>query len=165
MGKSILIADMDDRLGGSLLVRDAEIAGRAGRDWAAESEARLRRDGAQVLTRTMAFGLYDHNAVALVERTEAGEKLWRIRAREIVLAAGAIERPVLFANNDRPGVMLAGAALAYLRRYGVRAGARVVIATNNDGTHELATALRAAGAEVLVVDARKNDHVIEVDRP
>ncbi len=160
-GKSVLIADMEVRLGGSLLIRESEIAGRTGRDWAADAEAGLRREGAQVLTCTMAFGLYDHNAVALVERMERGEKLWRIRAREIVLAAGAIERPVLFANNDRPGVMLAGAALAYLNCHAVRAGTRVVIATNNDGTHELTTALRAAGAEVLVVDARKNDHVIE----
>ncbi|MEZ5923238.1 MAG: 2Fe-2S iron-sulfur cluster-binding protein [Hyphomicrobiaceae bacterium] len=161
-GKSVLIADMDQRLGGSLLARDGEVAGMPGRDWAGDAAVRLRRGGALVLTQTMAFGLYDHNALGLVERTDTGERLWRVRAREIVLATGAIERPMLFANNDRPGVMLAGAVLSYLRRHGVRAGERVVIATANDSTHELSVALRAAGAEVLVVDARKSDFVTKV---
>ena len=162
-GRSVLIADMDSELGGSLTVREDEIAGRSGAEWARESAAQLESVGALVLTRTMAFGLYDHNALVMVERTDTGERLWRIRAREIVLAAGAIERPMLFADNDRPGVMLAGAALSYLRRRAVRMGSRAVIATNNDSTHELATALKAAGAEVLVVDARRSDEVVSVE--
>jgi sarcosine oxidase subunit alpha len=161
-GKSVLVADMEGRLGGSLLVRKAEIDGRSGSAWAKEAEVRLRDGAALLLTRTMAFGLYDHNALALVERTGGNERLWRIRAREIVLATGAIERPVLFANNDRPGVMLASAALSYLRRHAVRAGSKVVIATNNDSTDELAHELRRAGADVRVVDQRKNDELVDV---
>ena len=86
-GKSVLIADMGAGLGGSLLVRDAEVDGTEGATWAAQAEARLRQGGALVLTRTMAFGLYDHNAVAMVERAGPSERLWRVRAREIVLAA------------------------------------------------------------------------------
>ena len=162
-GRSVLIADMGREIGGSLLVREDEVAGRAGEEWAREADAQLASAGALVLTRTMAFGLYDHNAIVMVERTETGERLWRVRAREIVLAAGAIERPILFAGNDRPGVMLAGAALSYLRRQAIRAGSRAVVATNNDSTHELSSALRAAGAEVLVVDARRADEVVAVE--
>jgi sarcosine oxidase subunit alpha len=159
-GKSVLIADMEQRLGGSLLIREGEVDGRPGQVWSAETEKQLRDGGATVLTRTMAFGLYDHSALMLVERTERSERLWSVRAREIVLAAGAIERPLMFADNDRPGVMLAGAALDYLRRHAVRAGQRVVIATNNDSTHELAGALREAGAEVLVVDTRNGVEIV-----
>src|SRR5260370_36521305 len=82
-------------------------------------------------------------------------RLWKIRAREVVLATGAIERPLVFVNNDLPGIMLAGAAQSYIRRYGVRPGSRAIIFTNNDSAYELATSLGDAGVTLAtIVDAR-----------
>ncbi|HVI88309.1 MAG TPA: 2Fe-2S iron-sulfur cluster-binding protein [Dongiaceae bacterium] len=157
-GRRVLLVDEGTGLGGSLLSRAAEIDGKLGRDWVAGCEGQLVAGGAQILKRTTAIGLYDHLSVVMVEKGVAaspnGERVHVVRAKQIVIATGAIERPLLFANNDRPGVMLAGAALTYLRRYAVRPGAEVVIATNNDSAYELATALREAGSAVRVVDAR-----------
>src|SRR5690606_10091030 len=79
------------------------------------------------------------------------ERLWKIRAREVVLATGAIERPLVFPDNDRPGIMLAGAVRGYLNRYGVRAGRRVVIATAHDDAYRTALDLAAAGVEIAAV--------------
>jgi len=114
--------------------------------------------GAQILSGAVAFGLYDHNVVAIAQRHVAesanGERMWLVRAAQIVVAAGAIERPLLFQNNDRPGIMLADATLAYLRRYAVKLGQRVVVATNNDSAYEVARAFKAAGSDVSLVDSR-----------
>jgi len=157
-GRRVLLVDEGTALGGSLLARAAEIDGRAGRDWAADCQRQLSDGGARVLTQATAIGLYDHLSAVVVEKGVAasanGERIHLIRAKQMVIATGAIERPMLFANNDLPGVMLAGAALTYLRRYAVRAGAEAVIATNNDSAYELAVALRAAGSAVRIIDAR-----------
>ena len=111
-----------------------------------------------------ALGIYDHGYVTAVERrptpTTEG-RLWHIRAGRIVIATGATERPIVFADDDRPGIMLAGAAATYVDRYGVRPGERAVIFTNNGTTDGIATALGAAGVEVVAtVDARAGDHVV-----
>src|SRR5262249_1126268 len=112
----------------------------------------------RVLTRCAAFGYYDHNYVVALQslpRAPVRQRLWHIRAGEVVLATGAIERPLVFPNNDRPGVMLAGAAREYLRRYAVLPGRRVVIATNNDSAYKGALEFIAAGVEVAaILDAR-----------
>ena len=79
------------------------------------------------------------------------DALWRIRPQKIVIAAGAIERPLIVPDNDRPGVMSADAALVYLERFGVLVGKRVVVATNNDSAHAVAETLAEAGAEVEIV--------------
>ena len=119
---------------------------------------RCRMPASQILRRSTALGLYDHNVLTVVQKdvpaSPNGERIWLVRAGRIVVATGAIERPLLFANNDRPGVMLADAALIYLRRYAVKPGERVVVATNNDSAYELAIALRHAGSEVRLVDSR-----------
>ena len=100
-------------------------------------------------------GYYDHDYLTLVQAGPSGETLWKIRAARVVLATGAIERPMVFAGNDRPGVMLAGAVLGYLRRYGVLCGRRVVLCTNNDSVYAVARALVDAGATVqAVLDTR-----------
>ena len=123
----------------------------------------------QVLTRTTAAGYYEHNfLLALERRTDhlpPGEgqgprqRLWRIRARQVVLATGAIERPLVFCNNDRPGVMLASGVSEYIHRYGVLPGSRVVVFTNNDSAYRTAFDLLDAGAKVeAVVDARPAGH-------
>ncbi len=111
-----------------------------------------------------ALGIYDHGYVTAVERrptpTTEG-RLWHIRAGRIVIATGATERPIVFADDDRPGVMLAGAAATYVERYGVRPGERAVIFTNNGTTDGIAAVLVAAGVEVVAtVDARAGDHVV-----
>ena len=158
-GKSVMLVDDQPLPGGSLLHRDAEIDGQPATAWIDATVAELRQGGHPVLTSTTAFGIYDHNLVGLNQRHLDGrpDTLWRIRPGQVVLATGAIERPLPFANNDLPGILSADAALVYLRRYGVLAGRRIVVATNNDSAYEVAAALAAAGAEVTLVDPRTDD--------
>lgn len=121
-----------------------------------------------VLTRTMAVSYYDHNLVALTQKvlpTLSGarahrglprERLWLVRTGRVILATGGIEQPMIFCNNDRPGIMLAGAARHYLRRHAVAPGREVVIATNNDTAYPVACELREAGVNVTaLIDARE----------
>jgi sarcosine oxidase subunit alpha len=108
----------------------------------------------RVLTRTTAIGYYDDNYVIAVERRVTGlsrERVWRIRAGRVVLATGALERSLAFADNDRPGVMLAGAARTYLNRYGVLAGRRAVVLTTNDSAYAAAADLHAAGVTIAAI--------------
>ena len=171
-GARVIVIDDQPELGGSLLSEpDAVVDGRPALDWVAAVRSRLEAaPEAVVLTRTNAFGSYDANyVIALESRTDhlgagavalgaAGvsrQRLWHIRAARVVVATGAHERPIVFRNNDRPGVMLASAVRTYLRRYGVRAGSRVVVATTNDSVYPLVGELRGAGVEVVAVaDAR-----------
>lgn len=118
---------------------------------------------ARMLLRTTAVGSYDHNVLTLLERSGSTsnnaprERLWVVRAGKIVLATGAIEQPLIFANNDRPGVMLAGAVRQYLQRYGVASGSQILIATNNDSVYGLATELQERGVKVVAVaDSRSS---------
>ena len=118
-----------------------------------------------LLARTTTFGYYDANLVGAVEHLahEADaspdlprQRLWLIRAKAVVLASGATERPIAYGNNDLPGTLLAGAAATYVQRYAVRLGTRAVVFTNNDGAYDAALALHAAGIEVAaVVDTRR----------
>jgi len=129
--------------------------------------AALHDAGVRVLTRAVAFGVYDHNLVCAVETVslEADEdlparvlreRLWRIRARRIIAATGAFERPLVFPDNDRPGVMLAGAALEYALAYGVACGRRAVIAAASDSAYTTAAALRAAGIDIVAIIERRS---------
>jgi sarcosine oxidase subunit alpha len=127
--------------------------------------ARALRSGVRPMTRTLAFGVYDHNLVCARETLcppavhVAGgalrERLWKIRARAVIAAAGAFERPMIFPNNDRPGVMLAGAAERYLHHFGVACGQRVIIAANSDSAYGVAASLLAAGINVIAVVDRR----------
>ncbi|QRM57835.1 2Fe-2S iron-sulfur cluster-binding protein [Sinorhizobium sp. BG8] len=155
-GRRVVLCDDGWQVGGSLLYRAAAVAGKSGAEWAEDVAAELKRAGALLLTGTTAFGIYDHRLVGLNQRGTAGtpDRLWRVRAKSIVLATGAIERPLPFGNNDLPGIMSAEAALVYLRRFGVAVGRKVVVATNNGLAFETAEALKAAGSEVTVVDYR-----------
>ncbi|MDX8533930.1 sarcosine oxidase subunit alpha family protein [Mesorhizobium sp. VK25A] len=157
-GHSVVLVDDRTHPGGSLRHRAGEVDGVEGRAWVEATVAGLKSGGQLVLSDTTAFGLYDHNLVALNQRHTDGrpDTLWRVRPRRIVLATGAIERPVPFANNDLPGILSADAALAYLRRHGVLVGREIVVATNNDSAYEPASALAAAGASVTVVDCRRD---------
>jgi sarcosine oxidase subunit alpha len=154
-GRSVLLVEQRSRVGGSLLWCDARVDGEAGADWAQALRDELARLGVRIMTGTTAVGLYDHQSVVLHERSQsAGGRITLVRAGRIVLASGAIERPLLFADNDRPGIMLADAALEYLRRYAVRAGERIVFATTNDTAYAAARAFVSAGARCTIVDAR-----------
>ncbi|MDQ0475103.1 sarcosine oxidase subunit alpha family protein [Labrys wisconsinensis] len=166
-GASVMLCDEQAELGGSLLAETlATIEGRPARDWATDVIMSLAlRDKVKLLPRTTAFGWYSHNFVALAERLtdhlaqpEARlprERLWQVRARQVVIAAGAIERPLVFPENDRPGIMLADAARTFANRYGVLPGRRAVVFTACDSAYRAALDLQAAGAAVaLIADLR-----------
>jgi len=157
-GKSVLLVDEQMVPGGSLRHRDGEIDGKSTAQWITESLSAVTGAGQLFLPATTAFGIYDHNLVALNQRHQDGrpDTLWRVRPRRIILATGALERPLPFADNDLPGIMAADAALVYLRCYAVRVGRRIVIATNNDSAYEVAEALIEAGAAVTLIDMRQD---------
>ncbi|MGQ0651114.1 MAG: 2Fe-2S iron-sulfur cluster-binding protein [Betaproteobacteria bacterium] len=112
--------------------------------------------GVQVLERATVFGYYDDNFLCAVQRDARRQtRLWHFRAGEVVLATGAHERPIVFGDNDRPGVMLASAVEIYLRKYAVAPGKRIVVFTNNDSGHARAKAFREFGLDAGVVDSRK----------
>ena len=119
--------------------------------------------GVEVLTACTVFGLYDHGLAAAVQ-TVAGvvrERLWQIRAGRIILATGAFERPMLFPDNDRPGVMLASAVLRYATHYGVACGRRVVLATACDSGYLAAQGLVAAGVKLAAIVDHRSDSAID----
>ncbi len=160
--KNLRVILVDERAepGGSLLFDTRKIDGQAAPQWIHGVIDELRGSPrVRILTRCTAFGYYDHNTVALAERALSSEpvrqRLWHVRAANVVLAAGAIERPLVFGNNDLPGVMLAAAVRAYCNQYGVAAGKRVLLFTNNNHAYETAFDLAAAGVAVAaVVDSR-----------
>ncbi|MGW2328349.1 sarcosine oxidase subunit alpha family protein [Streptomyces sp. NPDC001700] len=170
-GARVILLDEQPEPGGSLLSGRTETVGaRTALAWAAEAGAAL--DAAPevvVLRRTTAFGSYDDNYVLAVQRRTdhlgadapqpsdgvSRQRLWHIRARQVVLATGAHERPLVFAGNDRPGVMLAAAVRAYLNRYAVAPGTRAVVSTTNDSAYDTVADLHAAGVDIAAVaDAR-----------
>ena len=154
-GRAVFLVDDHAEIGGQLVHRGGAIEGGDWRDWAQDVVRAVEAAGGRVMTRTTAYGVYDGNLVCAWERrAPAPDALWRIRPQKIVIAAGAIERPLIVPDNDRPGVMSADAALVYLKRFGVLVGKRVVVATNNDSAYAVAEALAEAGAEVEIVDTR-----------
>ena len=167
-GARVILLDDQSELGGSLLSSSTEqIDDRPAAEWAATVATELTAaPETTVLPRTSAIGAYPDNYVLAVQRrSEPGvavpdgvssQRLWHIRANQVVIATGAHERPLVFADNDRPGVMLAGAVRTYLNRYAVRAGRRVLVATTNDSVYDLVDDLIGAGIDVpAVVDARE----------
>ena len=159
-GLRVLVAEQDECFGGSILNEKFELDGNPGVKWVDDAVNELQSlPNVMLLPRSTVTGVYDHLTTTVVQRgSQDGwrECMWTIRPRRILLATGAIEQGLVFPNNDRPGVMLAGAARAYLHRYGVLAGRRVVVATNNDSAYQTAFDLMEAGAEVAaVIDERE----------
>ncbi|MFX0541088.1 2Fe-2S iron-sulfur cluster-binding protein [Roseovarius sp. S4756] len=152
-GRAVWLTDDQGAAGGSLRWRGGTIDGGPWQDWVADTCACIEAAGGRVMPDTTLWGAFDHRLYAAWERG-APDRLWRIRANEVVLAAGAIERPLWFNNNDLPGVMSAEAALQYLTLYGAVAGRRIVLATGNDGSYQVAAALAGAGCDVTLIDAR-----------
>ena len=154
-GRVVFLVDDHADIGGQLAHRGGLVEGGGWREWAESVRTALEGNGGRVLTSTAAYGVYDHNLVSAWERrAPLPDALWRIRPKRIVIAAGAIERPLVIPDNDRPGVMSADAALVYLRRFAVLVGRRIVVATNNDSAYPVAEALAEAGAEVEIVNSR-----------
>ncbi|MEX5274859.1 2Fe-2S iron-sulfur cluster-binding protein [Kocuria sp. CPCC 205235] len=167
-GARVILMDEQPAPGGALLsARDEKVDGVPARSWVEATVAELAGEPeVTALQRTTAFGSYDSNYVVAVQRRTdhlgitpppgvSRERIWHVRAGQVVLATGAHERPIDFDNNDRPGIMLASAVRSYLNRWVVAAGTRAVVATTNDSAYPLVADLVSAGIEVsAVVDSR-----------
>ena len=167
-GARVILCDEQAELGGSLLSElHTTIDGKSASDWVAHAVQTLSAKSGTVtlLPRTQAFGYFAQNFVGLVERVTdhlaspdkklPRDRLWQVRAKEVVIAAGAHERPLVFPDNDRPGIMLADAARIFANRYGVRPGGRAVVATAHDSAYQAALDLKAAGVTIeRIVDLR-----------
>ena len=165
-GADVILADEDFRMGGRLNAETFQIAGNTGADWAQASVAELSSlPNVRLMPRTTVIGAFDHGIYGAVERTadhlatpargKPRQILWRIYAGQTLLTAGATERPIAFNNNDRPGIMLAGAMRAYANRWAATPARRVAIFTNNDDGHRTARDLQAKGVAIAaVIDTR-----------
>ena len=165
-GARVILTDEQNEFGGSLLASTASIDGAPAAEWAASAVAELQDlEDCVLLPSGTVFGYHDHNFLTIAQRCaghpdrpDGGgvrERLWRVRARQVVLAQGSLERPLVFCNNDRPGVMLASAVSTYVNRYAALPGRRAVVFTNNDSAYQAAIDLVGAGAEVAaIVDSR-----------
>ncbi len=167
-GARTMLLDDGVAPGGQLLSGGAQIDGAGAANWIGAVTAELDGlDNATRLARTVATGVYDHNLVIAVEEAPeqswVRERLWHIRAARVVLASGAVERPLVFPDNDRPGVMLAGAATAYVKRFAVAPGWRAVYFTNNASAYAGAAALHDAGIEVAAVIDSRADPGAEIE--
>ena len=169
-GARVVLADEQAQFGGSLLCTSSTIGGLRAVDWVKKMVDELRTfSEVKLLNRSTVTGYFDHNFLTINERRThhlasgdsdprmSRERLWRVRAGEVVLATGAIERPLVFDGNDLPGVMLSSAVTTYIRRYAVAPGKTGVVFTNNDSGYQAAIDMAWAGMEVIaIVDSRRS---------
>jgi methylglutamate dehydrogenase subunit C len=165
-GARVTLCEQDFELGGRLLCERMHVDGLDGADWADRAVAELANyPDATVLRRTTVFGAYDHGTFGAVEQVADNlveppafvprQRLWRIRAKHAVLATGAIERPLVFGDNDLPGVMLSGAVRTYANRFAALPGRRVCVFATGDEAERTIEDLRRAGAAIAaIVDPR-----------
>ena len=164
-GARVILAEEKAEFGGALLSENHQINDQPGMGWVAEKLAALSAmPEVTILPRTTVTGYFDYNFLVANERVSEHlglsnddtpkERLWKIRAKQVVMATGAIERPLVFADSDRPGVMLAGAIRTYINRFSVLPGGKLVFITNNDSAYGAALDAANAGAAVEVVDLR-----------
>lgn len=161
-GADVLLVEQDCELGGDLLNQPHALSEQKRIDLIAQA----KQAGVRIMTRTTAFGLYDHGNVALVERVTdhlaqksphlPRQRCISVHCQQIIIASGAIERHVSFNNNDRPGIMTVNAARSYLHRFGVLIGENIAVCTNNDASYDCAIELAQAGAKVTVIEARES---------
>lgn len=167
-GARVILCDDDFHPGGRLLADKREIDGRPAADWLATTLAELASlSEVRIMPRTSVFGLYDHGIFGAVESVndhlptppahQPRQRGWRIYAKRAILASGALERPIVFPGNDRPGIMLAGAARAYVNRFGVLPGHKVVVFTAGDSGWSTARDLIAAGVQLTAIIDSRND--------
>ncbi|MEM7074470.1 MAG: sarcosine oxidase subunit alpha family protein [Pseudomonadota bacterium] len=164
-GARVILADEDFRMGGRLNSETLDLGGMPGSDWAAQAVSELSgMDNVRLMSRTAVYGAYDHGIYGALERCtdhlassdgKPRQILWRIYSKRAVLAAGSTERPIAFANNDRPGLMLAGAVRSYVNRFGVTPAEDVAVFTNNDDGWRTAKDLAEKGVHVAaIIDTR-----------
>ena len=174
-GARVILCDENHQLGGQILAENTQVGGQPGGTWVAQVLTELAHmDNVRLMARTTLFGAYDHNTFGAVERVgeaaptpdthQPRQRFWNIEAHRLVMATGAHERPIAFAGNDKPGVMLASAARSYANRFGVRPGLRAVIFGNNADIHTTARDLAETGMEIVaVVDGRQEPGAAEGD--
>ncbi|WP_227816765.1 sarcosine oxidase subunit alpha family protein [Nitrogeniibacter aestuarii] len=172
-GARVILSDEQEEMGGSLLDSTEAIDGKDPMVWVQSVLAELAgMPDVLVLPRTTANGYHDHNFVTLHQRRtehladtapkrdgrrQARARMYKVRAAQVILATGTHERPLVYASNDVPGNMVAGAVATYIRRYAVVPGQRLVLSTSNDHAYRAALEWHAAGREVVaIVDARDN---------
>ncbi|WP_324731177.1 sarcosine oxidase subunit alpha [Pseudomonas paeninsulae] len=168
-GARVILADEQEEFGGHLLDSRESLDGKPAADWVAKTLAELQKmPEVTLLPRSTVHGYHDHNFLTIHERRtdhlgdaapmgEVRQRLHRVRAKRVVLAAGAHERPLVYGNNDVPGNMLAGAVSTYVRRYGVAPGKQLVLSTTNDYAYRVALDCLEAGIKVVAIaDARPN---------
>ena len=166
-GARVILAEDKPRFGGSLLTDDVNIGNQTGKEWAEDVIKELKQmPNVIVKNRSQVFGYYDHNMLVMLERVSdhlehvkpytPRQKLWYIRAKEVVISTGSIERPLVFGNNDTPGVILASAAKEYIKLYGVLVGKKPIIFTNNDSAYDTAIEFKKNGINPIILDTRSN---------
>lgn len=168
-GARVILADEQEEFGGSLLDTRETLDGKPAAEWVAKAIAELSSlPEVTLLPRATVNGYHDHNFLTIHQRLtdhlgevaprgQARHRVHRVRAKRVVLAAGAHERPLVYSNNDVPGNMLAGAVSTYVRRYGVAPGRQLVLSTNNDYAYRVVLDWLDAGQQVVAVaDARSN---------
>lgn len=165
-GARVILAEEDFAFGGRLLAETLGVGEQSGSEWVGETIAELRTlPNVRLAARTTIIGAFDHGIYGAVERVsdhlaepapgKPRQVLWRIYAKRTLLCAGAIERPIAFENNDRPGIMLAGAMRTYANRWAATPAQKVAVFTNNDDGHRTASDLIAKGVQVAaVIDTR-----------
>jgi len=164
-GARVILAEDKVRFGGSLLTDEVTIGNKKGKEWADEIISQLKSmPNVIVKNRSQVFGYYDHNMMVMCERTKdhienpseftPRQKLWYIRAKEVIISTGSIERPLTFGNNDRPGIILASAAREYMKVYGVLVGKKPIIFTNNDSAYDTAIDFKKNGIDPIIIDTR-----------
>jgi sarcosine oxidase subunit alpha len=166
-GARVILAEDKPRFGGTLLTNEVNIGNQTGKEWAESIITELKEmPNVVVKNRSQVFGYYDHNMLVMSERISdhlpktkkysPKERLWYIRAKEVVISSGSIERPIVFGNNDTPGVILSSAAKEYLKVYGVLVGKKPLIFTNNDSGYETALEFKKNGVDPVILDTRKD---------
>jgi len=166
-GATVILAEDKPRFGGTLLTSEVNIGNQTGKEWAENIISELKEmPNVVVKNRSQVFGYYDHNMLVMLERISdhlpktkkysPKERLWYIRAKEVIISSGSIERPLVFGNNDTPGVMLSSAAKEYLKIYGVLVGKKPLIFTNNDSGYETAIEFKKNGVDPIILDTRKD---------
>jgi heterotetrameric sarcosine oxidase alpha subunit len=167
-GAQVILTELDPCFGGSANWSGETIDGEPAATWASDVVGELKtHDNVRLLKRTTVWGYYDGNTLAAVERVSDHKdtpakgaprhRHWTIRAKNVVLATGAFERPLVFPGNDRPGVMMASAAMRYANQYGVLAGEKIAVLANNDSAYRAAAALAKAGARIVAIADLRSD--------
>ena len=165
-GAKVILAEDKPRFGGSLLTDEVTIDNLSGKAWTDKIITELKEmPNVIVKNRSQVFGYYDHNMTVMIEKTGdhlkdkpkyvPRQRLWYIRAKEVILSTGSIERPIVFGNNDTPGVFLSAAAKEYIKVYGVLVGKKPLVFTNNDSGYETALEFKKHGVDPIILDTRE----------